>query len=38
MSVRDGKSPALIREMLMAYLPDNQKPAPDEDDEIAQAA
>jgi chemotaxis protein MotA len=25
MSVRDGKSPALIREMLIAYLPENQR-------------
>lgn len=25
MSVRDGKSPNLIREMLMAYLPENQR-------------
>jgi len=25
MSVRDGKSPALIREMLVAYLPENQR-------------
>jgi len=37
MSVRDGKSPALIREMLMAYLPDNQK-ANDEDEDLAEAA
>jgi chemotaxis protein MotA len=26
MSVRDGKSPNLIREMLVAYLPENQRP------------
>lgn len=35
MSVRDGKSPALIREMLTAYLPENQRSAPDE---LAEAA
>lgn len=34
MSVRDGKSPALIREMLMAYLPENQRAG----DEMAEAA
>jgi chemotaxis protein MotA len=34
MAVRDGKSPALIREMLMAYLPENQR-APDEFAEAA---
>lgn len=33
MSVRDGKSPALIREMLVAYLPENQR-----SEEIAEAA
>lgn len=33
MSVRDGKSPALIREMLVAYLPENQRT-----EEIAEAA
>lgn len=30
MSVRDGKSPALIREMLVAYLPENQRAGGDE--------
>lgn len=34
MSVRDGKSPALIKEMLMAYLPENQRTT----DEMAEAA
>lgn len=29
MSVRDGKSPALIREMLVAYLPENQRAEPE---------
>jgi len=33
MSVREGKSPALIREMLVAYLPENQR-----SEEIAEAA
>lgn len=31
MSVRDGKSPNLIREMLVAYLPENQRDAPQAD-------
>lgn len=35
MSVREGKSPALIREMLMAYLPENQRSNPDD---MAEAA
>lgn len=35
MSVRDGKSPSLIREMLMAYLPENQRTS---EDEMAEAA
>ncbi|WP_127143148.1 motility protein A [Pelagibacterium montanilacus] len=30
MSIRDGKSPNLIREMLVAYLPENQREAVDE--------
>lgn len=34
MSVREGKSPNLIREMLMAYLPENQRAA----EEMAEAA
>lgn len=34
MSVREGKSPALIREMLMAYLPENQRARED----LAEAA
>lgn len=34
MSVRDGKSPALIREMLVAYLPENQRAS----EEVAEAA
>jgi len=33
MSVREGKSPALIREMLVAYLPENQR-----SEEISEAA
>lgn len=33
MSVREGKSPSLIREMLVAYLPENQR-----SDEYAEAA
>lgn len=33
MSVRDGKSPALIREMLVAYLPESQR-----SEEVAEAA
>ncbi len=37
MSVRDGKSPALIREMLTAYLPESAK-KDDDEDELAQAA
>lgn len=35
MSVREGKSPALIREMLVAYLPESQRQEPDE---VADAA
>ncbi len=35
MSVRDGKSPALIREMLVAYLPENQRAGGDELPEAA---
>lgn len=35
MSVREGKSPALIREMLVAYLPENQRPTEDLDEEAA---
>lgn len=34
MSVREGKSPALIREMLMAYLPESQRVS----DDMAEAA
>jgi len=36
MSVRDGKSPALIREMLVAYLPESQRTG--DSDEAAEAA
>lgn len=35
MSVREGKSPALIREMLTAYLPEHQRTDPEE---VAEAA
>jgi chemotaxis protein MotA len=34
--VRDAKSPTLVREMLLAYLPEKHRHSEDEDEEAAQ--
>ena len=36
--IRDAKSPTLVREMLLAYLPEKHRHAEAEDDEVAEAA
>jgi len=36
--IRDSKSPTLVREMLLAYLPEKHRHAEEEDDEVAEPA
>jgi len=36
--IRDAKSPTLVREMLLAYLPEHHRHTADEEDEAVQAA
>ena len=36
--IRDAKSPTLVREMLLAYLPEHHRHAEAEDDEAAEPA
>ena len=36
--IRDSKSPTLVREMLLAYLPEKHRHAEAEDDEVAEPA
>src|ERR1700760_4589890 len=36
--IRASKSPTLVREMLLAYLPEKHRHSDDEDDEVAEAA
>jgi chemotaxis protein MotA len=36
--IRDSKSPTLVREMLLAYLPEKHRHSAEEDDEVAEAA
>jgi chemotaxis protein MotA len=36
--IRDAKSPTLVREMLLAYLPEKHRHAEEDDDEVTEAA